>query len=335
MIVFNQPLYLVLLFFVIPLIHLRHIAKRSGVGLPYAASVYPEKPYMPRFIFARFLHFVSLVCYWGGVVIMILVLANPAIAERKKVYTHTGAQIIVVLDESPSMGAIDSGQMTRFEIAKTVIRNFVATQTITGMGLVGFATEALLRIPPTIDYVFFNQQLDSYNLLSLGDSSSLGMGILYGVLHLKDSPSEQKLLIVLTDGKQNSGEYSPSYAGEIAAAYDITIYTIGIGSDASIPVNLIDTETNQGLRGLISDAYDPKILQEVAEKTGGSFFAASNLSSLEQVFLSIDNESNSKNEYRIITEYRFLYREFILVLFILFGLDLFIRKGLLKETFTW
>ncbi len=335
MIVFKQPIYLLLLFVVIPLLYLRHIAKNSGTGLPYAVCVYPLPPYNPRFILSRILRYIGLCCYWAGVVGAILILANPVISESKKVYTTEGAKIMIVLDESPSMGAIDSGDRTRFEIAKAVIQKFVSAQRTEAIGLVGFATEAAVRIPPTIDYPFFVDRLHSYGLLSLGESSSLGMGILLGVLHLKDYPDDQKILIVLTDGAQNSGRYSPSYAGEIAAAYGITVYTVGIGSKDSTPVSIIDEETGVGIRGIIADAYNPEVLQDIAEKTGGSFFVASNFSSLEQVFLSIDSANTIKAEYRIISETRSLYRECILIIFILFAIDLFIRKGVLKESFAW
>ncbi len=335
MIVFNEPIYLLLFFLIVFAMYLSYTGRSAGSDFPCAISLYPTQPYRPSLIFARLLHRGASLCRWIAVILLVCLLADPAITRREQVYTTQGSEIIVVLDESPSMGALDAGSLSRFEIAKKVIQNFVKNRTTEAIGLVGFATETVLRVPPTLDYDYFSRTLEEVPLLTLGDATSLGMGILHGILYLRSGGSDEKILIVLTDGKQNSGEYSSIYASEIAASYGIVLHSIGIGTNESVPVNIEGGEDGVGLQGMIADSYDPVLLQEIAEQTGGDFYAVNNVASLEQAFLTIESKSETKNEYRYIAESRPIYRECLLLIMILFCVDLIIRKVFLRESFVW
>ena len=331
MITFDYPGRLIFLVVLIPLFYFQYGRKRRTSVLRFPFSIWRQEKFVPPLYGIRFLMAVSRVCFWGGAVGLILSWAGPSYVLKEKVYLDRGMDIMLVLDESPSMAAKDFQPENRFEAARSVIRNFVQGRPNDSMGLVSFALEAALRVPPTTDYEYFLQELDALRIMDLGDGTALGMGIAIGVLHLKGSSAKEKALVLLTDGKQNAGEILPETAASIAAQSGIRIYVIGIGTPGETYIEFTNPKTGKQYRGTLEGGFDESLLKRIADIGGGSYFYAGNPAALASVFQIIDSLETYDRRAKIQIRKIALYGSFSLGAFILFPLYFLIRNLILRE----
>ncbi len=279
----------------------------------------------------RLLLFLAAVSFWTGVGCIILALAGPGEIERERLYLNRGLDIMIVLDESPSMSAQDFQPDNRFETAKSVIKGFVSQRENDAIGLVSFSREAALRVPPTFDRTAFLERLASLQIMSLGDGTAIGMGIAVAALHLEKSTANQGIIVLLTDGENNAGEIQPESAVEIAANLGIRIYVIGIGTQGEFPIEYTDPKTGILKKGMFNSRFNEQLLAEMAESAGGRYFSAKSPGALTSIFRTIDTietgEKRSKIRIRTISKYP---------IFVIIGLccilfEFLIRKGLYRE----
>jgi Ca-activated chloride channel family protein len=251
--------------------------------------------------------------------------------SRERVYLNRGIDMMLVLDESPSMAAQDFAPVNRFETARETIRRFVERRENDPIGLVSFGREAALRVPPTTDYEKLGAVLEELRIMELGDGTAIGMGLALGALHLRSSDAPEKVMILLTDGKNNAGEVPAETAAQVATELGIRIYTIGIGSETQAPIEFTDPETGQVYRGTFEGGFDEGLLREVAQLSGGAYFYAGTSGTLESVFEAIDSIETTEKRVRI--EVSTEPRHRILIIFALGALlvDFFIRKLVLRE----
>ncbi len=331
MLTFEYPLVLLFLVLIPPFVYYRHIYAKRGGRMPFSFTVWNSSLSIPASRFVKSLMVFAHLSFWFGLVMLIVALSGPAIAKRERVFISRGIDIMFVLDESPSMAAQDFLPGNRFESAKDVIRRFLRGRENDPVGLVTFGKEAALRVSPTLDYEAFLARLNELSILDLGDGTAIGMGLAVACLHLRDSTAGERVIVLITDGENNSGEVTPETAAGIAMKMGIRIHTIGIGTTGEVPIEYTDPETGKSYRGMFKGGFDEKLLQSIAGLGGGKYFFASSPGSLETVMKTIDSTETTEKLSQVKIRRIPLYRHFIIAGLILVLADFFIRKLFLSE----
>lgn len=230
--------------------------------------------------------------------LFIIALARPqTFATGENVYTE-GIDVAVLLDISGSMLAEDF-KPNRLEAAKKEIDKFVQGRTSDKIGLVVFARESFTQCPLTIDYSVLRNLLKDIQSGMIEDGTAIGTAIANGVNRLKDSKAESKVIILLTDGVNNSGEVDPITAAQIAQKFGIRIYAIGVGTKGQAPYPF---KTPLGTRyQMVPVEIDEAALTQIAKITEGKYFRATDNKRLEQIYNEIDQLEKTRVE---ITSYR-------------------------------
>ncbi|MCF8263856.1 MAG: VWA domain-containing protein [Melioribacteraceae bacterium] len=233
-----------------------------------------------------------------GLALLLVALARPqTFSSGENVYTE-GIDVAMLLDISGSMLAEDF-KPNRLEAAKLVIDDFVEGRTSDKIGLVVFARESFTQCPLTIDYNVLRGLLTEIESGMIEDGTAIGTAIANGVNRLKDSEAKSKIIILLTDGVNNSGEIDPVTASQIAETFGIRIYTVGVGTQGQAPYPY---QTPFGKRYQMVDVeIDEAILKQVAEITGGQYFRATDNKKLFEIYNEIDELEKTRVE---ITSYR-------------------------------
>ncbi len=259
---------------------------------------------------------------------LIIALARPqTFSAGENIFTE-GIDITMVLDISGSMLAEDL-KPNRLEGAKDVIDNFIQGRTSDRIGLVVFAREAFTQCPLTIDYSVLRNLLSEIRSGMVEDGTAIGNAIANAVNRLKDSKSKSKVIILLTDGVNNSGEIDPLTAADIANTFGIRIYTVGIGTRGQAPYPV---QTPFGKRyQMVPVEIDESLLKEIANKTDGQYFRATDNKSLKEIYDKIDKLEKTKIE---VTSYRHakdLYYAWLGAGTILIFLEIFLSKFYLRK----
>lgn len=331
MITFQSPLLLLLIAVVPTLIYLAHIWGRRGGHISVSFTIWQKEVLSRPSWFQRFFIRLSSLSYWLGLVALVVALAGPSISERERIYLNRGLDILFILDQSPSMAAQDFSPVNRFETAKDVIRDFVQRRSNDSIGLVSFGSEAALRVPPTRDYATMLDRIEGLDIMELGEGTAIGMGIAVACVHLSHSRAENKIAVLITDGKNNAGEISPISAAKIASEMGVRIYTIGVGTRGEVPIEFKDPQSGNIIRGKIQSEYDEELLDRVSELTGGQFFTATSPGSLESVINDIDSLETVQQRIRVDIRTEPIHRHFILAGFTLLFFSFFLRKILFRE----
>lgn len=332
MLSFSEPGWFAF-FLVFPvLMWARFLWRKRGGRLVFPYRIWGGDGFRPPSSWIRIVMIFTNLIYWLGSVTLIFALAGPEITEREEVYLSRGIDIMIVLDQSPSMGARDFPPVNRFDTARDMIRRFIAGRSGDSIGLVTFGSEAVLRCPPTADYEWLSDRIDELELRALGDDTAIGMGLAVATLHLADSGAQEKIILLLTDGDDNAGEIRPEMAGNLADAKGIKIYSIGIGSEGEVPIELVDPATGNITRGTIVTDFDEDQLRSLAEETGGGYWRASSPGALETVFQAVDALETVERRVTVRVTSRPIHRPAILIGIILIAAAYLIRKLLLGET---
>jgi Ca-activated chloride channel homolog len=245
----------------------------------------------------------------SGISLAIISLARPqlenTIVERKA----EGIDIMLVLDISTSMKAEDL-KPNRFDAAKMVAKDFVDKRISDRIGLAIFAKKSFTVVPPTLDYNLVKKLIDEVEMGIVEDGTAIGMGLATGVNRLKDSKAESKVVILLTDGQNNAGEIDPVTAADLAASYEIKIYTIGAGTKGMAPYPMVDAVFGKRYQNILVD-IDENMLREIARKTGGEYFRATDTESLAQIYTQIDALERTEVDELIYTDYKDLYHQYL------------------------
>lgn len=325
------PSTLLLLLVVPVLTYLLYFRKARGGKIFFNFSIWNTESFSVRPTPRRVLLAVTRIFFWIGFSLLIVAMAGPVVIEKQRKYLSRGLDLIVVLDVSPSMSARDVGTVTRFEAAREVVRDFVAGRENDAIGLVVFGAEASLRVPPTFDYRFLENALDSVQVMELGDGTAIGLGLAVAALHLKDSGSKEKVIILITDGDNNAGQIDPDRATEMAANLGIRIYTIGIGTEGETTLQYTDPESGKQVRGVYQGKLNEELLRRIAKFSGGRYFHSGTLGILNTVFQEIDSLETKLQEVAVFVERKQQHRIFILAGFAIILLCVFINKLLIGE----
>ena len=327
----EAPIYLCFLPILGFLFYLIHLRKNRGAKIPFGFKIWRKEGFSQKTTFVRTAVTVTRVVFWLGFLALVIAVAGPTQVDRQQVFLSKGIDIIIALDESPSMSAQDFQPVNRFESARDVIRRFILGRENDQIGLVSFASEASLRVPPTVDYDMLLEELDELRIMELGDGTAIGMGIAVAAIHLRASRAESKVLILLTDGDNNAGEIVPETASEIAAQLDITIYTIGLGKEGDTFLEFVDPKTRKTYRGIYRGRFNEALLKRISSIGEGKYFYAGDPGTLQAVFEEIDAVEKTEILSRWVVKRVPKHTGFIL-----FGLscilfNFLVRKGLLRE----
>ena len=236
-----------------------------------------------------------------ALVALVVAFARPQTGITSETVSAEGIDIILAMDVSSSMLAEDL-EPNRLEAVKAVAVEFVEGRRDDRIGLVVFAAEAFTQVPLTLDYSVVTDLLGQMEVGMIEDGTAVGMGLATAVKRLQASDAESQVVILLTDGRNNTGEIGPVTAGQMAQALGVRVYTIGAGGQglARIPVG--------GRRyANVEVDIDEASLQEVAETTGGRYFRATGRQGLSQVYEEIDALETTEIEVENFTSYGELF----------------------------
>ena len=248
------------------------------------------------------------------IALFVVALARPQSSTKATEVLTEGIDIMLCLDTSGSMQALDfkwgSERQNRLQVVKRVVSEFIRGRKNDRIGMVVFGEEAFTQCPLTLDYGVLLNFLDRVEIGMAGDSTAIGSALGTCAKRLKGLKSKSKVVILLTDGRNNAGSLSPETAAEIAKTFDIKAYTIGVGTEGEVPF-LVDSIFGKRYVYQRVD-LDEDTLREIAEITGGTYFKATNTKALEEIYNQIDKLEKTKVEVKEYMEYEELFGWFLL-----------------------
>jgi Ca-activated chloride channel family protein len=228
--------------------------------------------------------------------LMIVGLARPQRTDSQTSVTANGIDIVLGLDISGSMQAldftVDHKRVNRIAVVKSVVARFIDERPNDRIGLIAFAAAPYIVSPLTLDHDWLQQNLDRINIGVADDGTAIGSAIAAAVNHLRTTATKTKVVILLTDGVNNSGKISPLAAAEAARALGVKVYTIGVGVRGKAPIPLRDQAGHVHVVMAEVDV-DEKTLQAVASETGGQFYRATDTDSLQKIYEQINRYETS------------------------------------------
>ncbi len=236
-----------------------------------------------------------------GLVLVVVALARPQLTERSLLVEKEGLDILLAIDVSGSMDAPDFSSglapVTRLEVAKGVMSEFVRARPYDRIGLVVFGAEAFTFVPLTLDHDTLQRSLEHVQIGLAGrNATAIGAAVAVAGRRMKQVDSPDRVVILLTDGRNNVERPDPIQASHALAALGIRVYTVGIGS---------------GGARYASDSIDEPMLRQIAELTGGAFFRATTARGLQQVYDAIDELETSPAEVSELVSHVELYRRWL------------------------
>ena len=286
-----------------------------------------------RAIQVGFLSTIPLVLRLFAISLFIMALARPQEGHKRTEILSMGVDIMLALDTSGSMKALDFIQNdkrdTRLTMVKDVVSKFIENRTNDRMGMVVFGSEAYTQCPLTLDQNILQSFLRKLDIGMAGDSTAIGSAIGIAVKRLKDLKSDSKLIILLTDGRNNAGNLAPLQAAQTAKAFGIKIHTIGVGTRGKAPflVNSIF-----GQRYVYQEVdIDEVTLKEISKITGGQYFRATDLESLKLIYKKIDQMEKSEVKIFDHSEYTELFHYFLIPAILILFLEVTLSNTLFRR----
>jgi Ca-activated chloride channel homolog len=315
---FEEPLALFLLL-IIPLwISWNRLDKKPTI---LYSSIGHLKSLRPKGFSGAFYLSPTLRCL--AVFFIILSLARPQQGQTTREVSTKGVDIVLAVDASGSMRALDfkkdEQRITRLEALKDVASEFIQKREQDRIGLVAFGQEAFTQCPLTLDQNILLSFLSQLTVGIAGDSTAIGSALGIAVKRLKDLESKSKVIILLTDGRSNAGVLAPIQGAEIAKALGIKVYTIGVGSRGKAPF-LVDTMFGQRYVYQNVD-LDEDTLKEIAKITGATYFRATDLESLKNIYEQIDKLEKTDVKTLEYSRYFELFPYFLIPGLFLFALE--------------
>jgi Ca-activated chloride channel homolog len=262
-------------------------------------------------------------------VLMIVGLARPQRGHSRTEVTANGIDIVLGLDVSGSMQAldflIDNQRVNRIEVVKSVVGKFIDERPNDRIGLIAFAGSPYLVSPITLDHDWLQQNLERVTIGGVDDGTAIGSAIAAAVNRLRTTPAKSKVVILLTDGMNNTGKISPLAAAEAARALGVKVYTIGVGVRGKAPVPVRDEAGNMRLVMAQVDV-DEKTLQTVADQTGGKFYRATDTDSLKKIYEQINRLETTAQTVQKFEHYDELYPWALLPALAILGLGFVLQQ---------
>lgn len=263
-----------------------------------------------------------------ALVALIVALARPQSSSVSETMDSDGIDMVLSIDVSGSMLAEDL-KPNRIEAAKKVALDFVEMRPTDRMGLVIFSGESFTLCPITIDHNILKQQIDGIKSGMLEDGTAIGEGLATAVDRIRKSNGKSKVIILLTDGVNNMGKIGPELALEIAKAYKIRVYTIGVGTKGMAPYPV---PTPFGMQMQMQEVQiDEALLQKISKETGGKYYRATDNKSLATIYGEINKLEKSKVEINSYKRYAELFFPFAAAALLFLGIEILLRQTVFRS----
>ncbi|MCL2689739.1 MAG: VWA domain-containing protein [Chitinispirillia bacterium] len=330
---FKNPHFFWLFLLWIPVILLYILRERkSKVTVRFSdLSILKKLPASPFLKLRHILLFMRLF----GIGFLIIALARPQIQHTEVDVTTEGIDIMLILDISESMKALDFKPDNRLEVAKRCLRDFVKKREHDRIGLVLFGGRAFTRCPLTTDYGVLLQMIEEATFTDFSNSTAIGTAIATAANRLKDSPAKSKVIILLTDGANNAGDIPPLTAANAAALLGIRIYTIGVGREGMVPfpVEMVNPHTGQRFTRMqtIESDVDEKELKAIAALTGGMYFRAQDSQTLGEIYDEISKMETTEIKSITHVSYSEYFYKWLWIGFLILMAEMLMQKTVFRR----
>lgn len=262
-------------------------------------------------------------------VVLLTALAGPQKLLGQSKLSSEGIDIVLALDVSGSMSAedyiIDGHRISRLDIIRSTVENFIKQRTDDRLGLIVFGSQAYTVCPLTTDHDWLLENLRQIRIGLIEDATAIGSGIATSLLRLKNSKAKSRVIVLLTDGVNNSGKIQPLDAAKMAQALGVKIYTIGAGTTGIVPFPVTDEFGNKHYEQAQFD-LDEDTLKKIAALTGGEYFRAADTASLRNIYAQIDKLEKTKIEEKGYKQYEPLFWFFIGAALCLLALEIILTN---------
>jgi len=324
---FDNPILAFSAFIIIPLAAIIY----SRMKNPFVAAIPLGAPGGVPFKTSQIGGFVKLLRFLEitGIFLLFFSAANPSIKTAETVWLNRGADIMFILDTSPSMAAIDMDGRNRFSAGRTMLAEFAHKRPTDSIGLVAVGEDAVMLLPPTSDRQALELRLEQLQIGEQGDGTALGMGIAVAAYHLDKSNAKRKVAVIITDGENNAGAIHPETAASLLLEMGISFWVIAVGSTGGVPIDYIDPYTKIRRTGIFDSRYDAESLRRLSAAGGGTFISASNADAFAAAFSQIDDSEITVQRSRIVNRMTSCSFQFLLTAAILLTVVKFTRRYLL------
>jgi Ca-activated chloride channel family protein len=223
-----------------------------------------------------------------GIFLLFAAAAGPHFVFTEMVWLNRGADIIFVMDISPSMAGMDMGGRTRFDAARSLLIEFAEQRRQDAIGFVALGQDAALLVPLTTDREVLYSRLNSLAIGELGDGTALGTGLALAAFHISKSEAPRRAVVLITDGENNAGTIHPESAAAMLGEMGVSLWVVGVGSFGEVPVNYVDPITKMRRTGTFESRYNTEDLKSIADKAHGQWVHAPQAEALAAAFSQLD-----------------------------------------------
>lgn len=264
----------------------------------------------------------------GTLALFIIALARPQAVNREREHETRGVDIVMAMDLSGSMLAEDFKPENRIAVAKEEAKKFVRSRENDRIGLVVFARDAFTQCPLTLDYDILTTLIDQIQIGMIQDGTAIGMGLATAVNRLRESDAKSKVIILLTDGENNSGKIDPVTAAELARTFRIKVYTVGVGRGGLVPFPVNDPLFGKRYVQAKVDV-DEFTLKRIADITGAVFFRARDTQALSEIYSKINELEKTEVKVHEYESYDELFPRFLIPALILLVAEILLKNTVL------
>jgi len=269
---------------------------------------------------------------WLVLALCIVALAQPRLTKSETKVSASGIDIAVAIDLSGSMLSEDfeisrDERLNRLQMAKQVLKGFIDKRPNDRIGLVAFATQAYIAAPLTLDHDFLLKNLERLEIGVIDENrTAIGSGLSTAINRLRELKSKSKIVILMTDGQNNSGKLDPLTVADAAQSLRVKVYTIGVGMRGQAPMPVRDMFGRKRYQLMPVD-IDEDTLQKIADKTGGKYYRADNAKKFQEIYAEIDKLEKSEADVK-----KFAHHQELFAWFISPSLGLLLLEVLLRHT---
>jgi len=324
---FAYPYILFLLVLVVPLVYYGLRKPRRERSIAYSSLAAMESAGLRASLWKRYAKLVLRVL---ALALIVLAMARPQTGRSESKIESEGIDIMLLIDTSSSMQAEDFRPKNRLFVAKEVVKEFVQRRENDRIGLVVFSAQAITQCPLTIDHDVLDALIDQVDFGMLEDGTAIGVALATACNRLRERDTKSRIVILLTDGRNNMGMVAPLTAAEVAKTLGIKVYTIGVGTSGPVPVPVSDPLFGRR-RVSMRMELDEETLQKIAELTDGEYFRATDTEELQQIYHKIDELERTKIETETFVNYTDKFALFVLPALALFMLQVGLSESVIRE----
>ena len=286
---FDRPMFILAAFLFVPFFFIifRYFKPLFALTIPLGppGGISFKSPVNLKFLM-KVIHGLEL----AGAFLLFAAVAGPNIIYTDTVWLNRGADILFVIDVSPSMAGIDMGGQNRFDASRILVRDFADMRAQDAIGLIAVGQDAALMVPLTTNRESLYSRLDSIMIGEMGDGTALGTGLALAALHINKSQAPRRAVVLITDGENNAGSIHPEAAAAVLGEMGVSLWVICVGSGGIIPISYVDPITRIHRAGHYDSRYDPEALRIIAERGQGYWIHAPRAEVFADAFAQINQE---------------------------------------------